>query len=497
MSLAWGWPWHGLVTGNMLALDGGVQKPYPSPAPYSYQLNGTTISSRDSYGNTYRLAVPGVQATERTSGEQAADAAAGYQWRNEAMLSGGRFHLYGRPLDGWIYVDPDGVRWWVRCSELGEATLRSLASPLSVPVTLARFGDFGVAAETYSYTVSLPLDQLGVGGSAVLLVDALKPDGSAAVIHCGQRGQVRVPSGFIELRLAGPGAAATVSAVILRTYAQVQQIDAAPIPLQLWLNDDATYAWAETYPPNPYRFAHELIGSFQRASRYVLALWYDANGLVEEVALHFVGQYQYSAPRPPLNSLGGVLDYTNASSMTGTLELRRGGVVVDSVGVVVAIQAQFVSMDNVTKWTYSVSLGGVEMTGAQQEAGGNANTPFPEIGYVMYGMGSAHYQASTVGRSSFNFFPEIKLGSGAGFRASVTPYFYSRQVLGFELVDEAGTGNQPSTRRWRYRPPITPSGLAAGQIIDLIQPAAPTFYGSHDPYTGNSVWGQSAPVCYV
>ena len=492
----WGCPWHGPVTASWLTLPSGATRYYPQPAPSSFTLGQTTYYSADTYGSTHRVKVPGVAAVVRSPAEQADDTAAGREWRNEAILAGGKQQLYGQTLDGWIYIDPDGARWRVSCPEFSEQASRSLSSPLPATVTLQRFGDLGRAPESYSYPISLPLDAIGAAGTAALIVDALRPDGSAAILNVHTRGTLRVPFGFLEVTLDGPGAAATVGATVARTAAQVSQIDTPPAPTRLWSAGGGS-PWTDTEPGYYELTATEMVSTFQRLSTRTLALWYDDAGQAVDLLLRVACSYIYNAPRPPLNEAGGLMDFTTSASMTGTAEIRLGAALIESAPIAVDVSLQFVSSDSNTLWSYSVSLDGVTVAGNSQ-VGGAITAAFPEIGYVFNGMGSAHVQSVTE-IYLLSFRPEVSepLGSGTPLRANVTPVWYSRQLLGLRLATETGPGTQPLTRRWRFRPPASPSGLVSGETIDLTTPTAPTYYGSRDPCTGAALWGQANPVCYV
>ncbi len=495
----WGCPWHGPVQGGSLALPNGSNMAYPQPPPRTFQSGptlGTTNRPQDTYGITHRHAA-GLPFVSSSS----ADIAAGRQWRNEAILSGGRYQVHGKILDGWVYVDPDGARWLARCIAINEQDLRNLAAPLAVTVTLSRFGVLGGAPESYSYPVSLPLDGIGKPVNAHLMLDAFKPNGSQAIIVAHQRGGStrridRHTFGFLELTISGPGATATITAAVVRTWAQIQQMDPPVPPTRLWL-DGSSLPWQyyETEPLNYNKIVHEQIGEFSRSSARVLALWYDAAGALEELTMHIEASFTYDAPRvpaPPDYTTG--LDFSGSSSMSGTIELRVGGAVVDTLPIAASLSLDYVAPSAV--WTFSATIDGVHLTGNGRRDSSWATLPFPDIAYIATGF------AVSEGVSSFSFSPEFSSNlyetkfPFALFRAAVVPYWYSRQVIGFEISTEAGAPST-STRRWRFRAPVTPSGAASGATIDITTPTGPTFYGSHDPYSGAAVWGQSTPVCYV
>ena len=111
-------PYHGLFKGHYtgkLKLTNGNEIDWPGPGG----------------GSTVLLKVPGQPAVTRTPAEAAADAAAGVEYRNYALLSGGQ---YGKtaPIASpatdaiaatWVYIDPSKARWLIRlkCNIYGGA----------------------------------------------------------------------------------------------------------------------------------------------------------------------------------------------------------------------------------------------------------------------------------------------------------------------------------------------------------------------------------------
>ena len=492
--LPWGCPWHGLVRGGKVTLPNGSLKSYPQPASMTFTSGpgGSTINRpQDTYGITHRHAagLPPVSIS-------AEDVAAGRQWRNEAIMSGGRYQVHGKQLDGWVYVDPDGARWLVRCSAINEQDIRSLTAPLSVSLTFLRFGVLGGTPAAWSFSVSLPLPDIGATGSAYLMFDAIKPDGSAAVINVNSRTftarrMARVSIGFIELAISGPGSAPIITASVVRTNAQTQIVDPQPDPVINWW-DGYSYQATETFA-----VVYSLEGEVTWSGRQLLALWYDAGGALQEVAQRAQATSTYSAPRPDNPGAG----YSSSATASGSLDLMIGGAVVDSVSLDISVSV--VKYAGSGAFTFSATLDGVTLSGnATVEPSFFRNYPFPDIGHVCRFFGTSAINAGGGAGYTLSFSPagaayfSSDVTSAAWFTAAITPYWYSRQVVGFEISTEAGAPSA-STRRWRFRAPITPSGAATGATIDITTPTGPTFYGSHDPYSGAAVWGQSAPVCYV
>lgn len=111
-----GQPYHGLWQGGAIALPNRNLKPAPTPA------NGGCVLIR----------VPGVTPVTRTIDEAAADAAAGYEWRDYALISGGYYGGIGPFCSNdtfayLIFVDTAKVRWQVRIGKSGTSNRLSLS----------------------------------------------------------------------------------------------------------------------------------------------------------------------------------------------------------------------------------------------------------------------------------------------------------------------------------------------------------------------------------
>lgn len=111
-------PYHGLFKGHYtgkLKLTNGNEIDWPGPGG----------------GSTVLLKVPGQPAVTRTPAEAAADAAAGVEYRNYALLSGGQYGktapIASASTDAtaatWVYIDPSKARWLIRlkCNIYGGA----------------------------------------------------------------------------------------------------------------------------------------------------------------------------------------------------------------------------------------------------------------------------------------------------------------------------------------------------------------------------------------
>lgn len=232
-----GVPWHGLFTYvqatpsvGTLTLPNDAQMAYPSPL--TRLTNSSTGIERilPLHGRVRQVAFPGIPAVVRTAEEQAADAAAGMEWRTTANIANRFVHGRGFPDDVWIYRDPAGRRWAVYFSAVSGPN-KAGTSPLAGRLYFVRFGDFGVPAKTYNRVIALQPADIGQASPNLSSVsdfnllddttwfrlatvyDSLT-DGSAAIIGMhwldgivaalgGAELQAIYPIGFVECALSG------------------------------------------------------------------------------------------------------------------------------------------------------------------------------------------------------------------------------------------------------------------------------------------------------
>ncbi|MGQ7957691.1 hypothetical protein ACUTAF_08240 [Pseudomonas sp. SP16.1] len=504
----WGVPWHGLVRGGQLQLPNGTTRSYRQPSPVQFSVGSTLITPQDTHGITHRHAA-GMPPVVRSEDEAAADLAAGRQWRNEATLSGGIIQLHTKQIAGWIYVDPNGERWLVRCTNLDEGPFRNFTAPLAITVSLRRFGRWQQPGALYSYSLSLTFGDVGPLTSGNVMIDAIAPDGSKAIIlafgrSTGRR-MGRQARSFIELRIAGPGAAATITSAVVREFDDINKAS-PPLPSHLWyLGTDGIYYPA--LPPGGFYevAALECVAAGTRTFERLCALWYDAAGVLQEVSMRQVLAFEYNAPRPPTYEPPDTPSpYSLTSTCSGELQIVVAGVVRHAVSISASMVASQVPGSTYRSGTFnyehSVTIDGVTLTGAASEFKGDTDgAAFPELGRL--GL-SGTSDVALVG-AEWGAFPGLEPalnpvgGTATLYRARADLYWYSRQVVGFEISTENGDGDNPASRRWRNHPPVTPSGPAAGSVQVLAAATPPPYYGSHDPYTGAVSWYQLNPVCYV
>lgn len=510
----WGVPWHGQVRGGRLYLSNGTSRTYRQPEATSYTNTlGQVVRPTDTYGITHRHAA-GMPAVERTPAELAADEAAGREWRNEATLSGGRLQVHNRLINGWIYVDPDGARWLVRCTALQDEPAVSLTTPLAVTVQLIRFGVIGGEAESYSYPLALDFGADTGYSTASLLLDAISPTGNAAVVMAfrritNNRFFQRDPVVFLELTLAGPGAAATVGSAVVRGFSEIQQSSPAAPHQAWWLIEGEDRTWHAEEPATAAVMFIECVWTGQRSFSTIIAQWYDSDGLRRDVVWRLTGTWAINWPLPEVPPYPDPFpNYIVSSSLSGELQVVFGDEVVSSIPISAQLDMTFDPPSDsytlgVLNSTHSVTLGGASYSGsATRNRPFSENAPQADFGLLL-GVSPLFSAVAgpgmTIGQAiGDDLNPSLGQGSATGtYRIRQGLYWYSRQLPGFEISAENGMGEQPSTRVWRNYPPASPSGPAPGttQLRTIANP--PTYYGSHDPYTGAAAWYEASPVCYV
>ena len=515
----WGHPWHGLVEAGAMLLPNDTLRAYPQPEAKTDVISGTTTPIPDTYGSTYRVAVPGTPAVERTPEEQAADTAAGREWRNEATLSGGRMQLYGKRLDGWIYVDPAGARWLVRCAQLDENVLYSTAEPLELTVTLSRFGDLGGAPEQYSYPVSITSWGLDAGYTPTqvrLMVDDVRADGARAALMAHLRDfnntsvrDVRRGMAWLELQLNGEGAAAIVAIATLRSQAQVFQVvrDAIDAPEYRagWLRDYGTGsgAWEElvlaggfdngdppsspeedlkdysTEPPTTLKSwrmqsAGVFSGAVQFSFRRVVAVWYASAGSAEDLTQVVSWSTDIDWPLPAAGSRA------TSSAVQWQVRLEHQGAALSTIaGSTLTATTEFYPAEGDRTQEVRQTL---TVDGVSSETVGD--------GPMLYGRWlAASVPSGHLGRPLNLLIEDVAIGNGPAWDFGVLLFRYANHVIG-QFVFRPGGGVA-------FHPPATPSGVAAGVPYVPSPTSYSARYGSWCPYTHQSTWRSLTPVCYV
>lgn len=142
-----GCPFHGLVRGARLTLPNGQRK--------DNQWFATQVRA------SFRVAVPGVSAVIRDADEVAADAAAGYQWRPDAVINlwnvDQRLSLYGRlSFNGVaLYARYVGNCWAIKLPFSLDANAGK--TQLLQPAVFERFGHLTTSMEVDERSVVVAL----------------------------------------------------------------------------------------------------------------------------------------------------------------------------------------------------------------------------------------------------------------------------------------------------------------------------------------------------
>lgn len=534
---AWGNPWRGLIQGGEIQLPGGSVKSAPQPS-------GVHARHYDEQGATFLQRGPQAGVT-RTEAELAADAAAGRTWRADAILSGQRMDLYGQTLGGWIYCAPDGGRWLVPAEAL-EIALET-DQPLSVSLTLRRFGDFGRPA--VEHIVTLELADLGqaepdpaypAGTSGYLTVCDITPDGASALLmlyqpvvpfssSSGWHPLHKRPLGWLELTLSGGGTEIVASVAVVRTRAQtfgsgvwsgvsstaVTKFEQAD---SLSRVDMGTY-YEDTYTPMPLATTgstgwtwYENAGSYEYSfAGRILALWYTAAGEVEEVTLDASTTGTVTNPAPAevvsgtqvqhvFKSDGHTVlvsdDRQHTLSRTATVEeaftvaLKRGGALVDqSTGTASTSLSQTRRLIWLSGQPFSSSRGDsvtIDGEATSNSVSGESAGPTLALGTVSPSWFAALQPGNSPAQAALRATDMLLLFPGGSL--TVDPLRYSNKLLALRRY-RAAAGIETYT----HGPAAFPGGVHSGAVTV----AALAVFGSYNPATGEVVRDQTQSVCWI
>lgn len=327
MSLpVWGVPWHGRVQGGQLQLPNGTSRAWPQP-------DGTSSGSiPDHAGYTFLQKLPGVAEIVRTTEEQAAEDAAGMEWRDSFIVSGtdtgstaGALvwpQIHSKPLGGWIYSAPGGGRWLVK----GGGTYSfSQGGTLNIPLRLVRFGDFGGTPATINLTASASSSAMGqltpdVSSTALRAkVEDISPAGDRAIVmlYLGNK----TPIGFLLLTLSGtPGVDFVAALSALKTRAEtlgtVTQSDTITYARMAAYHSFTTTESGDNtiYTPTAYiklstgaEAENVTVASGEMhitVTGRIVAMWFDLAGTPQPLTLDSMQSYSVDAPLP-VNEVSG------------------------------------------------------------------------------------------------------------------------------------------------------------------------------------------------
>lgn len=229
-----GCPWHGLVTGNSLALP-----------------NGSFVTGKwnaDGVRGAIRIKVPGAPGVTRSVDDAALDVTAGREWRDDAVLwlddNDADFYVYGRKqLAGQtLYCQAPGNCWRVALpyDMTANGTWSALVNQASA--SLIGHASYSPVEELRDVTVTLSGFHAGITmspGEFENLFDC-NLAGSAAivgkVIHNGAVYQPDPSHGFALLQTSGAGSVASPLAIVLAILSDPNYADVV-------VRDDSLTTW--------------------------------------------------------------------------------------------------------------------------------------------------------------------------------------------------------------------------------------------------------------
>lgn len=515
----WGHPWHGLVTDGVLTLPNAATMPY-------------SAATAPGEADVIAFQVPGTPAVARTPEQVAADAAAGRQWLDYALISGrDPRRLYGQAIGGsgsWLYAAPDGSRW--RVTIAGVPGTKNLTAPWLATLTCERFGAIGAEPESHDLTATLAdwqqaipghaggdymLSGYGVFTAAPVSVDDVRPDGSAALLAIwvdlsdepwaqdvpGVRNPLRRdPIGYVEITLSGtPGvdAAAAIAVRYSRAATLGTFTSTTVSSVTVWYHDGsgdspAHGTWGAT--PNGFTDASADVGSFSGSGALVgriLAAGYDAAGALQTITL----DHEYTAaatyPMPPDGTTS--ISRTNSYSSTGSVTLSGPA---GDIGFELSEDAtQIDSYTGSVTGPSSMSSSSTVDTVAGPETGGYTkiddhadDSPFLHMSSGTPTDFSLEYSDAD---GSVLFFTSVANIGLPAFRvyAAITRYSATAVDLTLAITNVAGTAYD----RWHYLGAVSLQATVPAIITSTEQLP----YGTAHPITGEIVRASAVPVCWV
>lgn len=188
-AILFGQPFHGLWKAGSITLPNAATKTCPAP------LDGSCVMVR----------VPGQPAVVRSDDEEAADASAGREWLNYALISGGRYGPVGPiGIDNSaivFYIDSTKKRWLVRFEKDSFTTGGFF-------LRVRRFGHIDGTTQSWSAAQSIMLPAEIWGGISFadkLTGHAQNSTGSEAVIGTSKSLLRLTLSGDVDTSAAGYG----------------------------------------------------------------------------------------------------------------------------------------------------------------------------------------------------------------------------------------------------------------------------------------------------
>lgn len=358
----WGIAKHGLVRDGTITLANASTEPHAQPLPAPGIAEWTS-------GDVLYVKRPGWTGPQIDPAEQAALIAAGLDFRDYALISGGQRSIgnTGSPsLDGgWLQFDGSGTCWrWRLTSVTGTATAAVMSfqrrrfglfdgqaydpATYSTPAFSLRQDDLpllrAIAAD--GSTIDVPTDTLvtpylvsttpdGIKSLWMLMVEHNKPSGTTFVDR---------PMGFVEVTISGT----SVSAQAIRSRAECVGAFSAPtmdIGVTLYVKmgrtttetfegvcgsgrdiirfvEEAAGISADT-DSNGGNYAYQIVQGFDTAGGVVgqiIAMWYDAAGVLHEITLDIDHTHTVSHSVPSSSYSGQIERVTDCATSNGWIE---------------------------------------------------------------------------------------------------------------------------------------------------------------------------------
>lgn len=519
-----GTPYHGTVQSGLITLPNATTRTYTQPEGVYPDVAGAT----------HLLRKPGQPAVTRTPEQEAADLAAGREWRNVAMLSGGRQQLYGQNLQGWIYIDPDGGRWLIQFVTDIETVIFAIGTPLSIQMRVSRFGVFGGEPQTFLTTLNLtdwgqsgypaqPTFRVGTTfpnvTSAGFFLEAVTPTGSKAAINVHFRRTtssdsfdstvdvtVRHSLGWLEIAVSMVDGLPALSLSVLKNRGET---------LSIITNSSVGTAGTDTTEPaliSGGGTTRIVTGSFvdELETKRLFAVWvdpetdewrwlavryrYDRNtastflgtyGLSYVVETESTIEHAYAIELDDVEQMA--FEVSIASLTTRTATYSGSG-----SAVVITLQDQGGDYSATIDGTlYEQTLGaGSPETGS---AGSNATLlagPVSSSSGVLYGASSVE-MALVLFMNQWRFSIAVGLVEPDPNLIRLDVCRQSSQVITLRAhITSGGVGDVV------YFPRLTPVGLIGSKVTRAFS-ATERLYGSWCPHTGEVVSMQASPICWV
>ncbi len=469
----WGHPFHGLVTASGSTFTGTGTLAHGGPAPRPYEMPGSA--------DAWAIQFDGVPAVTRTPEQATADAAAGYQWLQQVIVSG-TGQVWGKdpgtisPQFFWRDATTGKV-WRVRMNNTGKIPLKT-----QVQIEVREFGRLGagtIAATTTTFAHSIDIlpDLLllyyEASGSdtfnVIPLLHDIKPDGSGAIFsisgflsgstnaEINLSAKEPAPFGFLEVTVSsGTGGTCVPSVATLRTCAQ-------------------TIGTASSTETNtPVETPVTIAGTGVVISAGTLSSEVD-----ESVSGRILSMFYNGA---------SVAEVTVGWTRAGTLSATQ--TVVDEGGGDWTQTTEYV-----INYSYSIS-GSYGGTPFIAYSGGFSDNP---VVVRVSGVDDPDGFPTPLGRSMYDTQQEVfaRYGAARGqvfdttghVAVRIQPHAYSARVFGYLRRDGPAGDFQFGTVQF-------PGGSAAGGA-STAHTVAPPIYRSFDPITGTLSARSAVPICYV